>query len=309
MGSLPAEPKTGGVAGVNPEFILVDGRRTKLEHFLARLDELRQEQRRLTREVGKASKWYRKEKQVRRYSVELIKLQQHLERHQMRMLVIFEGRDAAGKGGAIQRITHYMNERHYRVVALGRPTEAQRSQWYFQKYVAQLPRGGEIVIFDRSWYNRAMVEPVFGFCTEKQHENFMQGVVGFERDLVRQGMVLIKFYFSVSKGVQAERFEIRKTNPLKQWKLSEIDLQAQERWADFTRMKYKMLLRSHTADAPWTVVRADSKHRARLNAIKIILNSVDYEGRNPELNYVPDENIVLSGARELEQMRSAGEHE
>jgi polyphosphate kinase 2 len=188
------------------------------------------------------------------------------------------------------------------VVALGRPTEEQRSQWFYQKYVSQFPRGGEMVIFDRSWYNRAMVEPVFGFCTEKEHQDFMRGVAGFEQDLVRQGILLIKFYFSVSKAVQARRFEIRKTNPLKQWKLSEIDLQVQERWNEFSQRKYQMLKRTHTLAAPWTIVRADNKHRARLNAIKVILNSVDYERRNGALDYTPDPALVLSGATELEKM-------
>jgi len=179
----------------------------------------------------------------------------------------------------------------------------QRSQWFFQKYVTQFPRGGEIVLFDRSWYNRAMVEPVFGFCTPEEHQNFMRGVVGFEKDIVRQGTLLIKLYFSVTREEQDRRFKIRKTNPLKQWKLSEIDVQMQELWDEFTLRKYEMLKRSHTSEAPWTIIRADNKHRARLNAIKVILNSVDYERRSTSLNYVPDDEIVVSGARELELMR------
>lgn len=195
-----------------------------------------------------------------------------------------------------------MNSRHYRVIALGKPSQEQRSQWYFQKYISQFPRGGEIVIFDRSWYNRAMVEPVFKFCTEKEHQDFMQGVAGFEQDLVRQGAILIKFYFSVSKDVQAKRFEIRKTNPLKQWKLSEIDLQVQERWDDFSWVKYEMLKRTHTQAAPWTIVHADNKHRARLNVIKVILGSIDYERRNDALDYTPDPTVIHSGAEEVEKM-------
>jgi polyphosphate kinase 2 len=255
-------------------------------------------------EKNKAIKKFRRINALKPFEAELIKLQEYLEQHNKRMIILFEGRDGAGKGGAIQRITHYMNPRHFRVVALGRPTESQRSQWYFQKYACQFPRGGEIVFFDRSWYNRAIVEPIFKFCTQEEHENFMQGAVGFETDLVRQGTILIKFYFSVSKKEQARRFEIRKVNPLKQWKLSEIDLQAQDRWNDFTKAKYEVLKRTHTSITPWTIVRADSKYLARLNAIKVILNSVEYDRRNENLDYKPDPKRVLSGAEELEKMKA-----
>jgi polyphosphate kinase 2 len=285
-----------------PESAQYQGEQAELESLLRRVDELERENLRLKKEKSKALKRYRKAEELKPFEVELIKLQQQLERDNRRMIILFEGRDAAGKGGAIQRITFYMNPRHCRVVALGRPTEEQRSQWFYQKYVSRFPQGGEIVIFDRSWYNRAMVEPVFGFCTDEEHQSFMAGVAGFERELVRQGAILIKLYFSVSKAVQAKRFEIRKTNPLKQWKLSEIDLQVQERWDDFSRVKYEMLKRTHTTEAPWTIVRADSKHRARLNAIKFILGSVDYAGRNPDLDYTPDPEVVHSGSVELEKM-------
>ncbi len=199
-------------------------------------------------------------------------------------------------------MTRYMNEKHYRVVALGKPTEEQKTQWFFQKYVAQLPRGGEVVLFDRSWYNRAMVEPVFGFCTDKQYENFMTGVTGFEKDMVRQGTIYVKLYFSVSKKEQAYRFGRRKVDPLRQWKLSEVDIQAQERWDDFTNMKYNMLKRTHTNDAPWTIIRSDDKNQARVNAMKVILNAVPYKGRDTKLNFRSDPEIVISGAREMELM-------
>jgi polyphosphate kinase 2 len=286
----------------NPAIVEFRGEQVAPASLTRRIDELERENARLKKDHGKAIKRYRKQEELKPYEAELIKLQEQLEKDDRRMIILFEGRDAAGKGGAIQRITFYMNARHYRIVALGKPTREQRSQWYFQKYISQFPRGGEIVIFDRSWYNRAMVEPVFGFCTEKEHQDFMQGVAGFEQDLVRQGTLLIKFYFSVSKDVQAQRFEIRKTNPLKQWKLSEIDLQVQERWDDFSRVKYEMLKCTHTRAAPWTIVRADNKHRARLNAIKVILNSIDYERRNDALDYTPDPTVVHSGAEELEKM-------
>ena len=244
------------------------------------------------------------ERQLRPWQVELLKLQRHLEEENLRMIVLFEGRDGAGKGGAIRRVTRFMNEKHYRVVALGRPTEEQRSQWYFQRYVAQFPGGGEIVLFDRSWYNRAMVERVFGFCTPKEYQDFLRGVTGFEKDLVRQGTVLVKLYFSVTKEEQARRFERRRTDPLRQWKLSEIDLQAQDRWDDFTTRKYEMLVRTDTRAAPWVIVRANDKQRARLNTIKVILNSVDYKERDPELTFGPDPDIVVTAAEEIDLMRA-----
>jgi polyphosphate kinase 2 len=246
----------------------------------------------------------RAESKLRVWQVELLKLQTHLEEHRMRMIVLFEGRDAAGKGGTIRRITRYMNEKHYRVVALGRPTEDQRSQWYFQRYVAQLPAGGEIVLFDRSWYNPAMVEPVFGFCTEDEYQQFMWGVTGFEKDLVRQGTILVKLYFSVTREEQRRRFARRHDDPLRQWKLSEIDMQAQERWDEFTNRKYEMIRRTDTPSAPWVIIRSGDKQRARLNAIKVMLNAVDYKDRNHGLDFEPDGRVVLSGAQEVALMEA-----
>ncbi|MGI9607722.1 MAG: polyphosphate kinase 2, partial [Acidimicrobiales bacterium] len=194
--------------------------------------------------------------------------------------------------------------KHYRVVALGKPTEEQRSQWYLQRYVAEFPRGGEIVLFDRSWYNRAMVEPVFGFCTEKEYTDFLRGVVGFEKDLVRQGTILVKLYFSVPKDEQLRRFQRRIDDPLRQWKLSEIDVQAQELWDEFTERKYRMLDRTHTNVAPWTIIRSKDKHQARLNVLRTLLGEIDYEDRNVDLDYVPDPEIVISGAHEVELMEA-----
>jgi polyphosphate kinase len=252
----------------------------------------------------KAVRQLREDEELKPLQAELLSLQRFLEEKQRRMIVLFEGRDAAGKGGTIRRVTRYMNEKHYRVVALGKPTEEQRSQWYFQRYVAQFPTGGEMVLFDRSWYNRAMVEPIFGFCTAQEYRDFMRGVVGFEKDLVRQGTILVKLYFSVTKKEQARRFDRRRDDPLRQWKLSEIDLQAQEHWTDFTEHKYAMLKRTSTVDAPWTVIRSESKHLARLNAMRVILNAVDYGPRNLDVDYVPDRDIVLSGAQELAVMEA-----
>ncbi len=246
--------------------------------------------------------------EMKEYQIELIKLQKHLENTKKKMIILFEGRDASGKGGAIRRITRYMNSRHYRVVALGKPTDTQRNQWFFQKYIEHFPTGGEIVLFDRSWYNRAMVEPVFGFCTPEQYEIFMEDVVNFEHDLVRQDVILIKLYFSVSKAEQLARFQSRKEDPLKQWKLSEVDLQAQDLWDEFSEKKYEMLRRTNSKSAPWHIVRSDNKHKARIEAVKIILNSIDYDKRNYALNFEPDEAFNISVSKELARMRKNNDY-
>jgi len=286
------------------DVIVGKGEKVKLEELLAERSQLRHQLAKFKSENRKAVVRRRQEKSLKPFQAELIALQKYLEETRTRMIILFEGRDAAGKGGTIRRVTRYMNEKHYRVVALGKPTEEQRTQWFFQKYVQQFPRGGEVVLFDRSWYNRAIVEPIFGFCTEEEYNNFMHGVVGFEKDLVRQGTILVKLYFSVTKDEQARRFERRKTDPLRQWKLSEIDVQAQDRWDEFTRQKYEMLRRTHATHAPWTVIRSNNKYRARLNAMKVILNAAPYERMNPQLDFVPDPEIVISGARELEIMEA-----
>ncbi|HEU4910545.1 MAG TPA: polyphosphate kinase 2 [Actinomycetes bacterium] len=292
-----AEPPVTG-----PGLVTVDGEQISVRDLLARYADAREEIEELRQEQKAAVRKLRDEVALRPWQVELLKLQRHLEGENMRMIVLFEGRDAAGKGGTIRRTTRFMNEKHYRVVALGRPTEEQLSQWYFQRYVAHFPTGGEIVLFDRSWYNRAMVEPVFGFCTDKEYDNFMRGVTGFEKDLVRQGTVLVKLYFSVTKAEQARRFARRHDDPLRQWKLSEVDMQAQERWDDFTERKYQMLKRTSTVTAPWTIVRSGDKQKARLNAMKVILNAVDYAGRDPALDWVPDRSVVVSGPEEISLM-------
>ena len=305
VGSAPAGTTTTAPAGT---VIMLDGRPVPLTTFiegyrraLREVDALKSERMLAARKAGKES-------ELRLWQVELLKLQMHLEQQRMRMIVLFEGRDAAGKGATIRRVTRYMNEKHYRVVALGRPTEEQRSQWHFQRYVAQLPSAGEIVLFDRSWYNRAMVEPVFGFCTADEYRHFMAGVTGFEKDLVRQGTVLVKLYFSVTREEQARRFAKRYHDPLRQWKLSEIDMQAQDRWDEFTTCKYEMLKRTSTATAPWTVIRSGDKQRARINAIKVILNAVDYANRSSDLNFAPDSDIVLSGSDEIAVMEAEREY-
>ena len=285
-----------------PEPDTLDSDETRLEECVHDREQLEKENTRLKKLKKKAVRRYLREEELKPFQAELLGVQRYLEEHQRRMIILFEGRDAAGKGGTIRRATRYMNEKHYRVVALGKPTEEQKTQWYYQKYVSQFPRAGEIVLFDRSWYNRAMVERVFSYCTEKEYYDFMRGVVGFERDLVRQDTILVKLFFSVTKEEQAYRFDRRKNDPLRKWKLSEVDLQAQDRWDDFTNVKYEMLKRTHTIDAPWTVLRSNDKHLARLNAIKVILNAVPYERQDTSLDYALDENVMVSGSREFEIM-------
>ena len=270
------------------------------ETFLKTLKESPSEE--FLKELHRKYEYRSQEEALRTLQVELIKLQDHLEKYNEKMIILVEGRDASGKGGAIRRITRYMNEKHYRVVALGKPSEVERSQWYFQRYIQQFPKGGEIVLFDRSWYNRSMVEPVFGFCTEEQYETFMRTVPRFEEDLIDHGIHFLKIYFSVSKEEQAKRFEEREENPLKHWKLSEIDVQMQERWEEFTNKKYRMLKETNTEKSPWTIIRSDDKFVARYNAIKTILNKVDYEGRDSRIDFRVDPEIVISAEKELEIM-------
>ena len=297
--AAPAETDDDGA-----DRLVVDGEPMTTAELVRRYLAGQQELESLRSEHRRSTRLLRADLELRPWQVELLKLQRHLEATKMRMIVVFEGRDAAGKGGTIRRVTRYMNEKHYRVVALGRPTEEQRTQWYFQRYVAQFPTGGEMVLFDRSWYNRAMVEPVFAFCTPQEYDNFIRGVTGFEKDLVRQGTVLVKLYFSVTKAEQARRFARRHDDPLRQWKLSEVDMQAQERWDDFTEQKYQMLKRTSSIAAPWTIVRSRDKQRARVNAMKVILNAVDYEGRDADLDWVPDHRVVVSGPEEIALMEA-----
>ena len=285
------------------------GKDLSIDDLLKENDDQRQQIADLQSARKKAVKRYQREEELKPYQAELLQLQQYLEQTRTRMIILFEGRDAAGKGGTIRRVTRYMNEKHYRVVALGKPTEEQKTQWFFQKYVREMPRGGEVVLFDRSWYNRAVVERVFGFCSDDEYENFMVGCPGFEKDIVRQGTILVKLYFSVTKDEQARRFERRKTDPLRQWKLSEIDVQAQDRWDEFTEQKYEMLKRTNTTHAPWIIIRSNDKHQARMNAMKVILNAAPYQRLDPKLDFVPDHEIVVSGSRELELMEAQRLHE
>lgn len=217
------------------------------------------------------------EDKLKKLQAELIKLQQWVELKGEKVVVIFEGRDAAGKGGAIRRITQHLNPREFRVVALPKPTEEEKGEWYFQRYINNLPRKGKIVFFDRSWYNRAVVEPVNGFCTEEEYQTFMNHVNDFERMIIESGTRLIKFYFSISKSEQAKRFEDIKKSPLKKWKFSKVDQAALGLWDKYTEYKQKMFDKTDTEIAPWIVVKANRKSTARLEAIKHVLDLIPYD--------------------------------
>ena len=217
------------------------------------------------------------EKELRRLQIELIKLQDWVRLKGLKVLVLFEGRDAAGKGGAIKRITEHMNPRFCRVVALPKPTEQERSQWYFQRYVQHLPAAGEIVLFDRSWYNRAGVEKVFGFCTEEEYQEFLRSCPQFEEMLIRSGIILIKYWFSVNDEEQEKRMQDRIDDPLKTWKFSDIDLESRKKWVEYSKAKDRMFERTDTYISPWNVVESDIKKHARLNCIAHLLSRIPYE--------------------------------
>ena len=218
-----------------------------------------------------------------RLQVELLKLQAWVKETGARVVILFEGRDAAGKGGTIKRFMEHLNPRGARVVALEKPSEVERGQWYFQRYVSQLPTAGEIVLFDRSWYNRAGVERVMGFCTDDEYAEFMRQCPEFERNLVRSGIHVIKFWFSVSRKEQRRRFKERKSHPLKHWKLSPIDLASLDKWDEYTTAKESMFFYTDTADSPWTVIKSDCKKRARLNAMRYILHRLPYANKDSDL--------------------------
>lgn len=225
---------------------------------------------------------------------ELIKLQNWITKEQKKVVIIFEGRDAAGKGGAIRRITEHINPREFRVVALPKPSDEERGQWYFQRYINRLPRAGEMVLFDRSWYNRAIVEPVNRFCSKEEYQIFMKQVNDFERLITESGVILIKLYFSISKDEQAKRFEDIKKSPLKKWKFSAVDAAAQELWDTYTLYKKRMFKKSNTKIAPWTIIRANKKTRARIEAIEHILSVIPYEDKNEALIKLPKTAVIVA---------------
>lgn len=244
--------------------------------------------------VRKALIKLRYEQQLERLQMELVKLQRSIQLSGRRVAVIFEGRDASGKGGSIRRFIEHLNPRSARIVALPKPTEVQSGQWYFQRYVEQLPNPGEIVFFDRSWYNRAVVEPVMDFCTEPQYRIFMTQVPEFEHMLYEDGVELVKFWFSISKEVQAARFDSRRNDPLKQWKISPVDENAQVRWELYTKYKEEMFSKTHTSYSPWIIVKANDKKKARLESMRHVLSTFEYEGKDkPYISLSPDPDIVV----------------
>ncbi len=226
-------------------------------------------------------------KELESLQLELIKLQEWIRMQGLKVVVLFEGRDAAGKGGTIKRITESLNPRVCRVVALGTPTEREKSQWYFQRYVAQLPAAGEMVVFDRSWYNRAGVEHVMGFCTDEEYREFLRSVPEFEAMLLRAGIILVKYWFSVSDEEQERRFQDRIVNPTKRWKLSPMDLEARTKWVEYSKAKDDMFRHTDTEQSPWYVVASDDKRRARLNVIRHLLGLIPYEDLTPEPLVLP----------------------
>ena len=245
------------------------------------------------------------ENELKKLQIELVRLQQWVQKTKKRVAIIFEGRDAAGKGGAIRRFAEHLNPRSMRLVALSKPTEVEQGQWYFRRYVKQLPNPGEIVFFDRSWYNRAVVEPVMGFCTKEQYKRYMVQVPEFEHMLYESGVEIIKFWFSISKEEQQRRFSSRLKNPLKRWKFSPVDQKGQELWNDYTYYKEQMFSKTHTTYCPWIVVKTNSKLQARLESMKYVLSKFEYNDKGKVItSLLPDPNIVMRYYRSVKQYES-----
>nr|AOE12979.1 polyphosphate kinase [uncultured bacterium] len=234
---------------------------------------------------------------------ELVDLQQWAAKHKKRICVLFEGRDAAGKGGAIRRFTEHLNPRSMRVVALTKPTDIEKGQWYFRRYIKELPEPGELVFFDRSWYNRAVVEPVMDFCTDEQYNKFMVQVPEFEHMLYEDGVIIIKFWFSISKEEQKKRFNSRLKNPLKQWKFSPVDKEGQVRWDKYTSYKEQMFTQTHTSFSPWIIIKTNSKKQARLESIRYVLSRFEYDRKgSSKTTVLPDPNVVQRYHRMISQI-------
>ena len=243
------------------------------------------------------------EAELRHLQIELVKLQRWISKENKRVAVIFEGRDAAGKGGNIRRFMEHLNPRSSRLVALNKPTNVERGQWYFQRYIKELPNPGEIVFFDRSWYNRAVVEPVMGFCEKQEYKEFMTQVPEFEHMLYEDGLIIIKFWLSISKDEQLNRFEARKQTPLKRWKFSPVDQKGQELWDSYSYYKEEMFSKTHTTYSPWIIVKTNNKKVARLECIRHVLSQFDYEGKNlATTTLLPDPNIVMRYFRSAHQI-------
>jgi polyphosphate kinase 2 len=241
---------------------------------------------------------YEKEKEL--LQVELVKLQRYIKKNKLRVAVIFEGRDAAGKGGNIRRFMEHLNPRSMRLVALNKPTDVERGQWYFRRYIQHLPNPGEIVFFDRSWYNRAVVEPVMGFCSDEQYRQFMVQLPEFEHMLYEDGVIIVKFWLSITKEEQLKRFNSRMGNPLKRWKFSPVDKKGQEYWDVYTKYKELMFSRTHTSFSPWIIVKTNDKQEARLNCMRHVLSLIEYEGKDEaKTSLLPDPNVIMRYYRSL----------
>ena len=239
-------------------------------------------------------KGFNYETELLKLQAELVELQQWVAKNKKRICIIFEGRDAAGKGGAIRRFTEHLNPRSMRVVALTKPTESEMGQWYFRRYIKELPEPGELVFFDRSWYNRAVVEPVMGFCNDDQYEKYMLQVPEFEHMLYKDGVVIIKFWFSISKDEQLRRFNSRLANPLKQWKFSPVDKEGQKRWDLYTKYKDKMFEKTHSSFSPWIIIKTNEKKKARLESIRYVLSQFNYDGKRlSKTSITPDKNVAV----------------
>jgi polyphosphate kinase len=268
------------------------------------------EQRNKSKKKKRVQVWVKEEvleyeAELKKLQIELLKMQNHIKETGQKILIIFEGRDAAGKGGTIKRITEHLNPRGARVVALNKPSDVEKTQWYFQRYTQFLPSAGEIVLFDRSWYNRAGVEPVMGFCTQEEHQEFLHAVPEFEKMLIDSDIRLFKFFFAVSKEEQEKRFEKRRNDPLKQYKLSPVDEKSQDLWDQYTVAKYSMLLASHTSHAPWKIIRSDNKKKARINCIKYILQNIDYPEKLKAKKLETDSEILYNADEEIKTMQNA----
>ena len=257
------------------------------------------------KDISEVLKTLQYEDELRKLQIELVKLQQWVQKNNKRVAVIFEGRDAAGKGGSIRRFTEHLNPRSMRTVALSKPTEVEQGQWYFRRYIKQLPNPGEIVFFDRSWYNRAVVEPVMGFCTKDQYKQYMVQVPEFEHMLYESGVDIIKFWFSITKEEQQRRFDGRLKNPLKRWKFSPVDKKGQEMWDKYTYYKEQMFSKTHTSYCPWIVIKTNDKLQARLESMRYVLSKFEYDNKDEaSTSLLPDPNVVMRYYRSVKQFES-----
>ena len=286
------------------EEIVHDDRRKSKKEQKKELDKRNKNQKKKRVSVWVKEEVLEYEDELKKLQIELLKMQNHIKDTGDKVLMIFEGRDAAGKGGTIKRITEHLNPRGARVVALDKPSDTEKTQWYFQRYTQHLPSAGEIVLFDRSWYNRGGVEPVMEFCTQEEHKEFLHEGPEFEKMLVNSDIKIFKFYFSVSKSEQKRRFDKRRTDPLKQYKLSPVDEKSQGLWDKYTIAKYSMLLASHTEHAPWTIIRSDNKKKARVNCIKHILSNISYADKVKDKKLKTDEKIRILANDEIKIMET-----